>query len=79
MFLWAGHGMIWHNSQVLLTNELNKKTKFYSFIEVEKQLRSLCSMNNNVYIISLFACCRQIWDPSKHCGMIRASEVFEES
>ena len=64
--------MIDHNAQVLLLNEFkpnDKKEKdeqgnftgegYYNTFKAETSLRMLASGSSNVYIISLFACCRQ--------------------
>ena len=56
--LWAGHGMVKSGKQVLLTNELDKRSKFYKMIQAESMMRAIASLYDNVYIVSLFACCR---------------------
>jgi hypothetical protein len=43
---------------------------FYDYIPVEGQLRTMAIDNPNVYIVAVFACCRQIYNPEKDCGMM---------
>ena len=74
--LFAGHGMIHNNMQVLLCNELDPKTKFYKLFPVEELLRDLAAKYRNVYIVTLFACCRQKFD-LELCCLFDQSEVQE--
>ena len=47
---------------MLLCNKLNKKTGFYQFYQAEASIRALASSYRNIYVVSLFACCRQKYD-----------------
>ena len=56
--LFAGHGMISNNEQVILMNEFDKSANFYKFFNAEATLRKLAVQANNVYIVAMYACCR---------------------
>ena len=77
--LFAGHGMIQSGTQVLLTNEYDETKQFHKFIMAEQCMRSLACANENVYIIGLFACCRQIYNPAIHCNMVSKAKAEELS
>ena len=51
-----------------MTNEFDERTFFYKICHVEKKLRALASMFKNVYIIVVFACCRELSDKERHLG-----------
>ena len=71
--------MIQSGSQVLLANEYDESKQFHKFITVEQCMRSLACANENVYIIGLFACCRQIYNPAIHCNMVGKAKADELS
>ena len=48
--------------QHLLCNEYDKDSKFYGMYNVENNLRTAAELYRNIYIVSLFACCRQNYD-----------------
>lgn len=60
--LYASHGVIQDNQQMILCNEYEKESKFYRLYPAESKLREATSVYENCYVISLFACCRQRWD-----------------
>ena len=76
-FLFAGHGMIANNEQVLLCNRFDDKAKFYAFFKVETMLRNLAQKYANVYIVTLFACCRQRFDPAEMCICFDEKKALE--
>ena len=47
---------------MLLCNKWKSTTEFYQFYQAEAAIRTLASANRNIYVISLFACCRQKYD-----------------
>lgn len=71
--------MIQSGTQVLLTNEYDETKQFHKFIMAEQCMRSLACANENVYIIGLFACCRQIYNPAIHCNMVSKAKAEELS
>jgi hypothetical protein len=48
--------------QHLLVNSYDEKSKFYDMYNVENNLRLAAEQFRNIYIVSLFACCRQTYD-----------------
>ena len=60
----------------MLTNEIDEKKGFYKCINVEEDVRILTARNKNLYWVVLFACCREIYDPKKHCGGISLEEAL---
>ena len=69
--LFAGHGMIKDGMQSLLINEYNELTGFYNMFEAEKWMRDIAERLTNVYVVSFFACCRQLYKEKDHkdCGL----------
>ena len=65
----AGHGMQMDGRQIILINQYDKKTGFYKLWGIEADIRRLAKANTNAYIIGLFACCREIFSSTKHCGL----------
>ena len=61
--LMAGHGMIHNNDQVLLCNKLTKN-RWYEMVPIEQIIRCIGAEQDNLYAITLFACCRQKYDPA---------------
>ena len=58
VILFSGHGIVKDNKQVILTNEFDKKRKFYRLLKAEEMVRDLSQKNPNTYIVSLFSCNR---------------------
>ena len=75
--LFAGHGMIDMSEQVLLCNEFNKKMNFYTFFKAENLLRDLVSKCDNVWVMALFACCRQKFLPDDVCLCFDEAKAVE--
>ena len=65
MFLFAGHGVLIDGMQNVLYNEYDKVKKYYKVFAAEKKLRSWAEVFPNSYIVSIFACCRQTYNPKK--------------
>ena len=65
----AGHGMQMEGRQIVLINQYDSKTGFYKLWGIEADIRRLATANTNAYIIGLFACCREIFSGTKHCGL----------
>ena len=61
--LMAGHGMIHNNDQVLLCNKITKN-RWYEMVPIEQIIRCIGAEQDNLYAITLFACCRQKYDPA---------------
>ena len=57
-FLFSTHGILRDGTQCIVLNEYDKKTQYYKMYLVEKKLRFWAEIYPNLYIISIFACCR---------------------
>ena len=65
IFFFAGHGVLFEGSQAILLNEFDKRCGFYKMKKVEAKLRSLAETFPNSYVVGIFACCRQYYNPEK--------------
>ena len=69
--LFACHGILKSGLQNVVFNEYDKDTGFYVIQPIENMLRDWSKMYLNSYIISIFACCRQIYDKQNvHTGCV---------
>ena len=75
VFLFAGHGVLRDGMQFLIYNEWNKREKFYHMLSAEAKLRSWAEIYPHAYIISIFACCRQLYDPKKMTDLFSLAEA----
>ena len=64
----ACHGMIQDGRQIILTNEFEKSRQFYKVLGVEQNIRENARNFSNAYLITIFACCREIRSPGIHTG-----------
>ena len=60
--------------QSLLFNELDKRTGFYKMLHAESVIRNMAENFSNSYMITIFACCRQLYNPMKMKDCIAKSE-----
>ena len=60
--------------QTVLINEFDHKTGFYKMWGIEANIRLLAKNNTNAYIIGLMACCREIFNTQRHCGLFGGTE-----
>ncbi len=67
----AGHGFIVNGNQNIATNNYCNNEKFYEFIKVESTIRFYSPKMTNVYFLTLFACCREYYNPGKKKGECR--------
>ena len=66
LFVFAGHGMNASGQQVLLVNEFDKPSNFYKKLDVEAKIRTMSEACPNTYSLAFFACCREIYDKTRH-------------
>ena len=71
----AGHGMQMDGEQVLVINACNERIGFYDWWNVESDIRRMAKKYPNTYSVAIFACCREIYRPTKHCGLFGGSTV----
>ena len=55
--------------QVLVVNQCKKNSGYYDWWNVEAHIRLMAKKYPNTYSVAIFACCREIYKPTKHCGM----------
>ena len=60
---------------MVLVNSINKKIGFYEKWGIEYEIRDRASKYPNTYQIALFACCREIFSATKHCGLFAGTEL----
>ena len=58
------HGLIKEGSQHIVINEFDKQNEFYKLWRAETTLSNLAEAYKNSYVIGVFACCRQKYDPN---------------
>jgi hypothetical protein len=55
----------------MATNNYCNNEKFYEFIRVEQVIRFYSKQMTNAYFLTLFACCREYYNPGKKQGECR--------
>ena len=63
-YLFACHGIHKEGTQYVAINELDAETGFYQLFDAEKKIRDFAETYPNSYHIAIFACCRQLFNPS---------------
>lgn len=77
IFLFAGHGVLRDGMQAMLYNEFDNRCNFYKFLMAEKKLRGWAEIYPNSYIIGIYACCRQLYNPQAMSGCIEKHTALE--
>ena len=54
--------------QTIVVNEFDKSSTFYKLYNAEEIIRVMANGNQNAYMITIFACCRQLHDAEKMQG-----------
>ena len=57
-----------------MVNELNRRTKYYHLYGAEHELRLWASKHRNVYLVCIFACCREPYNKLRHSGCYGGSQ-----
>ena len=70
----AGHGMQLDGEQVVIINQFNKRTGFYEWWAAEADIRLMAKKYSNTFSVGIFACCREIFKPAKHCGLFEGTK-----
>ena len=73
-YAFAGHGMQIDGEQVLLVNQFSVRNGFYEWWAAESDIRRMAKKFSNTYLVGIFACCREIYRPTKHCGLFGGSK-----
>ena len=59
---------------MLIINQCNDKIGFYEWWNVESDIRRMAKNFPNTFSVGIFACCREIYRPTKHCGLFGGTE-----
>ena len=70
----AGHGMQLDGMQVLVINQCNDKIGFYEWWGIEADIRRMAKGFPNTFSVAIFACCREVYSPSRHCGLVGGTD-----
>ena len=73
-YAFAGHGMQVDGEQVVIINQLDRKTAFYEWWAAEADLRLMAKKYSNTFSVGIFACCREVFNPTKHCGLFQGTK-----
>ena len=65
IWLFAAHGMVEAGQQTVLINEYFPREKYYRRYKAEYFVRLYARKYVNTHHLCIFACCRQIYNPSK--------------
>ena len=68
VILVAGHGIQLSGQQSVVINAFDKKTRFYRLWPVENDIRNWTEKYSNAYVVSFFACCRELHSVTRHSG-----------
>ena len=60
--------MIYFGYQSVLLNQFDKDTQYYKQWNIEKDCRDMAKRYKNSYIMAVFACCRELFQPTSHNG-----------
>ena len=74
----AGHGMQIDGEQVLVVNQCNVRYGYYEWWNIEGDIRRMAKKFPNTYSVAIFACCREIYRPTKHCGLFGGTQEDAE-
>ena len=55
-------------------SQLSKRTGFYEWWAAEADIRLMAKKFSNTYSVGIFACCREIFKPAKHCGLFEGTK-----
>ena len=77
VWLFAGHGILTGGMQSIVINEFDRFTKFYRTYKVESAISALAAKNPNSYMITIFACCRQLHNEKSMTGCINQQQKSE--
>ena len=60
--------------QVVLLNDFDEKTGFYRRWQIEFDVRDRAKDYRNTYQIAVFACCREHFRETYHCGLFKGTK-----
>ena len=53
---------------------MNKRTKFFEWWAAEADIRLIAKDYKNTYSVGIFACCRELFSPKRHCDYFKGTE-----
>ena len=53
---------------------MNKRTKFFEWWAAEGDIRLIAKDYKNTYSVGIFACCRELHSPKRHCDYFKGTE-----
>ena len=71
IILGAGHGFVEYGFQTLAANWYDVKSDFYELINVERNIRTACEYNPNLYALVHYAACRDVIKESDNYRLIK--------
>ena len=75
LMFFACHGMSLNGTQQIVLNQFDTKMQFYKIYDIENKIRLFSKLFKNCYLISIFACCREIFRSHKHTDCIGANSL----
>lgn len=75
VYLFACHGLHMQGSQAATYNEYCPNKQFYKSWPAEKHIRNFAKLFPSSFHLSFFACCREIYDRTKHTGCVSGPEL----
>ena len=75
IWLFAGHGILKLGMQTIMVNEFDPKKGFYKLYNAEETIRVMANNNSNSYMITIFACCRQLYNGDKMQGYYSEDQI----
>ena len=58
-----------------MLNVYDKKTKFYTTMDIEYTLDFIAKKCKNVYLVAVFGCGRRVYDSKRHTGFLSKEEA----
>ena len=52
----------------MVLNEFRQSKGYYEMFKVEAMIRNFARKYQNSFHLAFYACCREIYDPERHCG-----------
>ena len=77
VYIWACHGICIDGTQGVVVNEYSPKSEFYKIFNAEKMIRALAGLYQNMFQISFFACCRELYSSKRHTNAVKGP--YEEA
>ena len=67
VWCFACHGVQANGMQAVVVNEYNQRLRYYKLWYVENMIRKFARSHPNSFHLSIFACCREVFENNKDC------------